>query len=126
MIGNLFQRLWGLVVNSPAAQAELASVSDGVSGPVGILGQIFPSAMVAGPITLLYISGVISVSLAVMNLLPIPGLDGGRLYLTLWYRARHRKLTKEREEKIVGRGMAFLFGLIILITIVDLVKVFHK
>ncbi|MFC2511109.1 MAG: site-2 protease family protein, partial [Candidatus Nanoperiomorbus sp.] len=76
--------------------------------------------------TLLYISGVISVSLAVMNLLPIPGLDGGRLYLTLWYRARHRKLTKEREEKIVGRGMAFLFGLIILITVVDLVKVFHK
>lgn len=126
LIGNLFRGLWGLVVNSPAAQAELASVSDGVSGPVGILGQIFPSAMVAGPITLLYISGVISVSLAVMNLLPIPGLDGGRLYLTLWYRARHQKLTKEREEKIVGRGMAFLFGLIILITVVDLVKVFHK
>ena len=51
---------------------------------------------------------------------------GGRLYLTLWYRARRQRLTKEREEKIVGRGMAFLFGLIILITIVDLVKVFHK
>ena len=96
---NLFQGIFNLLIGVPTATAELSAASDGVAGPVGILGSIFPSAMVAGPTMLLYISGVISISLAVMNLLPIPGLDGGRLYLTLWYRARHKKLTKEREEQ---------------------------
>lgn len=119
---NLFQGIFNLLIGVPTATAELSAASDGVAGPVGILGSIFPSAMVAGPTMLLYISGVISISLAVMNLLPIPGLDGGRLYLTLWYRARHKKLTKEREEQIVGRGMMFIFGLIILITVMDIAK----
>lgn len=123
IIGNLFQGIFNLIIGVPTATAELSAASDGVAGPVGILGQIFPSAMVAGPLMLLYISGVVSVSLVVMNLLPIPGLDGGRLYLTLWYHARHKKLTKEREEQIVGRGMMFIFGLIILITILDIIKV---
>lgn len=126
IIVNLFQGVFDLFVSAPTASTELAAASNGVSGPVGILGQIFPSALAGGPLTLLYISGVVSVSLAVMNLLPIPGLDGGRLYLTLWYHARGKKLTKEREEQVVGRGMMFLFGLIILITVVDLVKVFIK
>ena len=120
---NLFQGLYNLVVGSPSATAELSAASDGVAGPIGILGQIFPSALVAGPAMLLYISGILSISLAVMNLLPIPGLDGGRLYLTLWYHARGKKLTKECEEKIVGWGMMLLFGLIILITVVDIIKV---
>ena len=120
---NLFQGIFNLIIGVPTATAELSAVSDGVAGPVGILGQIFPSAMAAGPLMLLYISGVVSISLVVMNLLPIPGLDGGRLYLTLWYRARHKTLTKEREEQIVGRGMMFIFGLIILITVMDIIKV---
>lgn len=120
---NLFTGLFGIITGVPNATTELSAVTDSVAGPVGILGVIFPSAVSAGPLMLLYISGVISVSLSVMNLLPIPGLDGGRLYLTLWYRARHKKLTKEREEQIVGWGMMALFGLIILITIVDIVKV---
>lgn len=125
IIGNLFVGIYQLIVGSPSASTELAAASNGVSGPIGILGQIFPSAVFAGPLMLLYISGVVSVSLAVMNLLPIPGLDGGRLYLTAWYRLRKKKLTKEREEQIVGRGMMFLFGLIILITVVDILKVFR-
>ncbi|MDO4271442.1 MAG: M50 family metallopeptidase, partial [Candidatus Saccharibacteria bacterium] len=99
IVVSLFSGLIGLIISSPTASSELAVASSGVSGPVGILGQIFPSAVFAGPLMLLYISGVISISLAVMNLLPIPGLDGGRLYLTLWYRARGKKLTKEREEQ---------------------------
>lgn len=124
IIGSLFQGLFDLVTGAPTASTELAAASNGVSGPVGILGQIFPSAVFAGPLMLLYISGIVSVSLAVMNLLPIPGLDGGRLYLTLWYHARGKTLTKEKEEQIVGRGMMFIFGLIILITIVDIAKYF--
>lgn len=124
VIANLFQGLYGLIVHTPAASAELAAASDGVSGPIGILGQIFPSAVFGGPLVLLYITGIVSVSLAVMNLLPIPGLDGGRWFLTALYRLRGKKLTKDTEETIVGWGMMFIFGLIIIITIVDILKVF--
>ena len=59
-----------------------------------------------------------------MNLLPIPGLDGGRWFLTALYRLRGKKLTKDTEETIVGWGMMFIFGLIIIITVVDILKVF--
>lgn len=126
IVGSLFQGLFDLATGAPTASTELAAASNGVSGPVGILGQIFPSAVFAGPLMLLYISGVVSVSLAVMNLLPIPGLDGGRLYLTLWYHGRGKKLVKEKEEQIVGYGMMFIFGLIILITVVDVLKYFIR
>lgn len=121
---NLCQGVFDLIIGSEAAKTELATASSGVSGPVGILGQIFPAAVFAGPSMVLYISAVVSVSLAVMNLLPIPGLDGGRLYLTLWYRCRGKKLTKEKEEQIVGNGMMFIFALVILITVVDILKYF--
>lgn len=124
LVVNVITGAVGIFTGSPTARRELKSASDSVSGPVGILGYIFPSALAGGPLTLLYISGVIALSLAVMNLLPIPGLDGGRLYLTLWYHARHKTLTKEREQEVVGRGMTFLFGLIIVITALDIIRVF--
>ncbi len=112
----------GLFTGAPNAKQEIEVATSGVSGPVGILGQIFPAAVMAGPTVLLYVSGIIAISLSVMNLLPIPGLDGGRLYLTLWYHARRRTLTKEREEEIVGRGMTFLFILIIVVTVADILR----
>ena len=69
------------------------------------------------------ITAVISLSLAVLNTLPIPGLDGGRWFLIAVYRVLKRPLTKQREEQIVGYGMMFLMGLIILITIADVGKI---
>jgi len=124
LVGNLVQGLAGLVVHSPSAGAELSAAGDSVAGPVGILGVIFPSALMAGPTQLFFLMGIISLTLTVMNILPIPGLDGGRWYLTAWYHARKKKLTKEKEETIVGWGMLVLFGLIIIITIADIWKLF--
>ena len=61
--------------------------------------------------------------LAVMNILPIPGLDGGRWFVTFIYRKiLRRPLTRDAEEKINGTGMLVLFGLIILVTIADVFK----
>jgi regulator of sigma E protease len=59
-----------------------------------------------------------------MNTLPIPALDGGRLFVTLLYRARGKKLTKETEEKIHGYGFMALLALIVIITIVDAKRFF--
>jgi regulator of sigma E protease len=104
------------------AHTNLSKAGDGVSGPVGILGVIFPNAVMSGAIQLAFISGLISLTLAIMNLLPIPGLDGGRWVLTIIFRIIKKPLTEEIEAKINGIGMVCLFGLLILITTVDILK----
>lgn len=102
---------------------SLATVSNSVAGPVGILGVIFPQAGQAGVTPVVFLTAIISLSLAVMNTLPIPALDGGRWTVMTIYKLRGKLLTKEREESIQGTGMLVLFGLIILITIADIGKV---
>lgn len=101
---------------------KIAEVSQNVAGPVGILGIIFPSAREAGVSTLLLLTALISLTLAVMNTLPIPGLDGGRWFLMTLFRLLKRPLDKETEEHINSIGFLILIGLIILVTIADVGK----
>jgi len=131
-IGNIISNLaTGLVSElSPSASvrhtgsAQLGAVGDSVSGPIGILGTIFPQAEQAGPTQLVFLTAIISLSLAVMNVLPIPALDGGRWYTMALYRLFKKQLTKEHEEKIQAVGFFILMGLIVLITIGDVTKLF--
>ncbi|MDB5165393.1 MAG: rane protein of unknown function [Candidatus Saccharibacteria bacterium] len=101
---------------------QLQTVSASVAGPIGILGVIFPSAAEAGMTELLFLTAIISLTLAVMNVLPIPALDGGRWFLMVLYRLRKKELTKEKEEKIVGISFMILMGLVVLVTIADVGK----
>ncbi|MDR1300173.1 MAG: M50 family metallopeptidase [Candidatus Nomurabacteria bacterium] len=120
---NLATGIAGKITGSEAAE-NLSAAGDAVAGPVGILGNIFPAALAGGPIELAFITGIISLSLAVMNLLPIPGLDGGRWYLTLFFRFILRRPLKEDTEGLINAiGMCLLFALIILITVVDILKI---
>jgi regulator of sigma E protease len=102
----------------------IGEAGEGVTGPVGIVGQIFPMFLQSGIINLMLLTGIISLSLACMNVLPIPALDGGRWLLIMIYRLRKKKLPKEVEEKVVGRAFVVLIGLIILITILDIRRFF--
>lgn len=104
------------------ANAQLSAVSESVAGPVGIFGVLFPAAERAGPIYIVFVAALISLALAVMNVLPIPALDGGRWFVTALYRLRNKVLTKEAEEKIHGTGFVVLLALIVLITISDIGK----
>ncbi|MBQ8996633.1 site-2 protease family protein [Candidatus Saccharibacteria bacterium] len=132
---GLGELLWNLVTGvvsqiSPdsntreAGRQDIAKAGDSVSGPVGIIGSIFPAFTNAGPTNLAFLAALISVSLACMNVLPIPALDGGRWLLMAIYRIRGKKLTKETEEKIVSRAFIVLLALIVLITILDVTKFF--
>ena len=103
---------------------EINEAGNSVAGPVGILGVIFPAAREAGITSLLLLTGIISLTLAIMNALPIPALDGGRLFVTLLFRALKKPLTKDLEEKIHGTGFAFLLLLIVVITLADIGKFF--
>ena len=103
---------------------DIGVVGDSVSGPVGIIGVIFPTFASTGITNLAFLAALISVSLACMNVLPIPALDGGRWLLIAIYKLRRKELTKETEEKIVSRAFMVLLGLIVLITILDITKLF--
>jgi regulator of sigma E protease len=106
-----------------AGDQAIGEAANSVSGPVGILGVIFPAMQQAGIKTLLLLTGIISLSLAVMNALPIPALDGGRWFTMTVFRLLKRPLTKEREEKIQTIGFVALLGLIVLVTIADVGKI---
>jgi regulator of sigma E protease len=59
-----------------------------------------------------------------MNVLPIPALDGGRLFVMALFRVLKKPLSKETEEKIHGTGMIVLLALAALITVVDIRRFF--
>ena len=105
-----------------SGQEAISSVGDSVSGPVGIIGTLFPAFTAAGPTNLAFLAALISVSLACMNVLPIPALDGGRWLLIAIYKARGKRLTKETEEKIVSRAFMVLLALIFIVTILDIIR----
>lgn len=109
-----------------------AGLSD-MSGPVGIVQQMSvvanasPSRF-AALINLLYFGGFIAINLAVMNLLPIPALDGGRVLGLLLTTAvegiTHKKIDPKYEGYLHGTGMLLLLGLMALIMFKDIFVLF--
>lgn len=104
-------------------QEAITEVGNSVSGPVGIIGVLFPAFTAAGPTNLAFLAALISVSLACMNVLPIPALDGGRWLLITIFKLRKKKLTKEIEERIVSRAFLVLLALIFIVTVLDVVRI---
>lgn len=102
-----------------------------MSGPVGIVdmmnevGQQAESAKAAAD-NLLYISAFIAVNLAIMNMLPIPALDGGRVFLmivtVIIEAVSHKKLDPKYEGYIHLGGMVLLLGLMALVMYNDIAK----
>lgn len=100
------------------AKQEASKASENVSGPVGIF-SILQQGSVLGYQFTLFVVALISLTLAIMNALPIPALDGGRAFVMLLFRALKKPLTAKKEELIHGTGFAILILLFIVITIVD-------
>jgi regulator of sigma E protease len=116
-LGSLFA---GAVTgNTTARQHGQTNASAQVAGPVGIF-VILKDGSLIGVQFMLFIIAVISLTLAIMNILPIPALDGGRLWLLLASRKLKRPLSAKREEAINAAGFVVLIGLVILITAVDI------
>jgi len=65
----------------------------------------------------------LSVNLAVFNILPVPALDGGRMVFIWVEWIRRKRMDAKLEQKINSWGMAFLIGLLILITLQDVIRV---
>ncbi|HSH18008.1 MAG TPA: M50 family metallopeptidase [Candidatus Saccharimonadales bacterium] len=127
-LGRAVAGLGSLIAGAATGNSEARSngqrqASEQVSGPLGIF-FILKEGGVLGYQFMLFIIAVISLTLAIMNILPIPALDGGRLWLTLLTHGIGKPLSKEKEELINGIGFLFLMVLIVLITIVDIKRFF--
>ena len=92
-----------------------------VSGPVGISGAIGDAAR-SGADSLISIVALISINLGVMNLLPLPALDGGRFVMILAEMISRKRVPKKVEAIINGVGLVLLLVLSFVIMIKDVVQ----
>ena len=92
-----------------------------LSGPVGIVYVVNDSAKM-GFIYVVYLAALLSLNLAVINLLPFPALDGGRLLFLLIRKITGKRVTDEMEGKIHFIGIMLLFALMIYVTWNDIIR----
>ena len=141
-VGNLLAYTWDnscSVVQSVFLSLKMlftgqAGLQD-MAGPVKITQMMSESAMASGTLgrailNMLYFGGFIAINLCVMNLLPIPALDGGRclglLLTTGIEKITGKKLDPKYEGYIHGVGMVLLLGLMAVILFNDVIGIFKR
>lgn len=103
---------------------NFGKVSQQVAGPIGMAGMTNDILSFGWRSTVPYLSfvGIISLTLAIFNVLPIPALDGGRLFFILIEAVFRKKIRAEVEKIIHAVGLAVLLVLAFLITYSDISK----
>jgi regulator of sigma E protease len=109
--------------NTQARQAAQTQASSQVSGPVGIFVILKDGSQIGYRFMLMIIS-IVSLSLAIMNVLPIPALDGGKIFVTYVSRLMRSKVPEKVEDYVYGTSFLLLLGLIGLISYVDVQRFF--
>ncbi len=127
-LGHAIHGLGGIIAgaathNNAARKNAQTSASSQIVGPIGLVVILKDSSSV-GFSFMIFIIALISLTLAIMNILPIPALDGGRLWLTLISHGLKHPMNANTEELINAVGMLVLFFLIALISYVDIKRFF--
>ncbi len=117
---NIVTGLYGFLKNVVTGNASLKQVS----GPVGIAGAVGESAKI-GFASLLVMAAVISANLAVINLVPFPALDGGRLLIVIIEGIIRRELNSKVVQWINAIGFLLLITLMLVVTVKDVAALFH-
>ncbi|MFZ5366219.1 MAG: M50 family metallopeptidase [Patescibacteria group bacterium] len=117
IVGALGAMLWQLI--------RFGTVPKDVAGPVGIF-QITGQVSRTGILSVLQFLGILSVNLAVINILPLPALDGGRLLFILVEAVTGKRSHLKFERWVHTVGMALLLFLILLITINDIARILQQ
>ena len=91
------------------------------AGTVGIIAVVAQQAR-EGMYMVLWLIFIISLNLGIMNLLPIPALDGGRLLFLIVEAIRRKPIPPEKEGAVHAVGMVLLLGLFVVLTYHDIVK----
>ncbi len=116
------------LIDVSVEKKTVAPISEGVSGPVGIyslVGTIVDIPDVKERVLqLLNLAGLLSISLAFFNVLPIPGLDGGRFFFIAIEAITRKKVNPKVEGYAHAIGMILLLALIALVTFKDIAQLF--
>ena len=104
---------------------------DEYGGPISIVKVVGDSyeaglsySFMAAVQNVVYIAAVLSANLGVLNLFPIPGLDGGRILLLLIEILRRKPMNPETESRILFGGFVFLMGFMVFVMYTDIMKIF--
>lgn len=120
----------GRLISVSIEEKDVAPVSDAVSGPVGIFvvtGEVLKTPDLQERfLNLLNLAGLLSISLAFFNILPIPALDGGRLFFIIIEAVTGKKVNERVETLVHTIGMAVLLALIVLISFKDVTQFILK
>ncbi|MCA9354395.1 MAG: site-2 protease family protein [Candidatus Kaiserbacteria bacterium] len=112
---GIMSGLWHLISQAIVGDADFSQVT----GPVGIVGLVGDAAS-EGFIKLLEFTAIISLNLAVINLLPFPALDGGRLVFVVIEAATRKRIPPEWAGRVNLVGFALLMLLMIVVTYKDI------
>lgn len=108
---------WGLLTGLFRHEDVVAQLS----GPVGIA-SLTGQVMNLGVMHLVQFAAMLSVNLAVLNILPFPALDGGRIFFIFIEAVRRKPLSMRAEQTIHGAGFALLLLLVLFVTYQDIVR----
>lgn len=97
------------------------SVFQSISGPVGIV-AVAASASSLGLVYLMQLMALISLNLAVLNLIPFPALDGGRFLFLLIEKIKGSPMSRKFQVAVNGVGFALLIALMVIVTVQDIGK----
>ncbi len=96
-----------------------------VSGPIGIIAMTGTAAS-GGFLSLLFFVAYISIALAFTNLLPIPPLDGSWLVIIIFEAITRKKIPAEKTSRIQSIALMIILGLMFIVSINDILKLFNK
>lgn len=113
-----FKAVWSLI-------AGRLSLRESVAGPVGIF-VLTAKAAKLGLVYLLNIMAIISTSLAIFNILPIPVLDGGHIIFLLIEKIRRRPLSAKIQEAAIHVGLGILILLMLFVFYYDIMRIVGK
>lgn len=94
-----------------------------LTGPVGMVDMV-DTAMSYGFINILYFAALLSINLAIFNLLPIPSLDGSKVLFVLLEKLRGKPIPPEKENMVHLVGIVCLMALALFVTYQDILKLF--
>lgn len=130
-LGTAVTKAWSYCKDAGTAVFDALSglftdpeIRDQVAGPVGTIQVVSQAVKKDGFDAFISLLVMISVNLGIMNLLPIPGLDGSRIVFHLIEAVRGKPIKPEREALVHFIGMIFLLGLMVFFTFKDVARIF--
>jgi regulator of sigma E protease len=121
---------WGKIIAEGVFQMIgglfMGHVPKDVSGPIGMYEATSSINKNQGLLAVIHFFGIVSVNLAIVNVLPFPALDGGRIIFVLYEMVTRRKVNQKVEAVVNNLGMLLLLGLIVLITVGDVTRLLGK